>query len=122
MSVLRAKIRVDSALVTSKVDERMFGSFVEHLGRAIYGGVYQPDHESADESGFRGDVLDLVRQLHIPLIRYPGAIMFRLINGKMLLDLLNQDPNAWIWHGRRLNRTSLALMSFINGQRKPEAM
>lgn len=73
MSVLRAKIRVDSALVTSKVDERMFGSFVEHLGRAIYGGVYQPDHESADESGFRGDVLGLVRQLHIPLIRYPGG-------------------------------------------------
>lgn len=68
-----ARIRVDSDLIKGGVDERMFGSFVEHLGRAVYGGVYQPDHESADESGFRTDVLDLVRDLRVPIIRYPGG-------------------------------------------------
>jgi len=73
MGELSAKIRVDSELISGSVDNRMFGSFVEHLGRAIYGGVYQPDHASADESGFRADVLDLVRELRVPIIRYPGG-------------------------------------------------
>ncbi len=73
MGELSAKIRVDSELISGSVDNRMFGSFVEHLGRAIYGGVYQPDHASADESGFRTDVLNLVKELRVPIIRYPGG-------------------------------------------------
>lgn len=73
MGELNAKIRVDGELVSGTVDNRMFGSFVEHLGRAIYGGVYEPDHASADESGFRKDVLNLVRELKVPIIRYPGG-------------------------------------------------
>ncbi len=60
-------------MVACSVDERLFGSFVEHLGRAIYGGVFQPDHELADNDGFRTDVLSLVRELRVPLIRYPGG-------------------------------------------------
>jgi alpha-L-arabinofuranosidase len=51
----------------------VFGSFVEHMGRAIYGGIYEPDHPSADEDGFRGDVLDLVRELGVSIVRYPGG-------------------------------------------------
>lgn len=73
MGELHAKIRVDSDLVECSVDDRLFGSFIEHLGRAIYGGIYQPDHEKSDESGFRTDVIDLVRDLHVPIIRYPGG-------------------------------------------------
>ena len=57
----------------SRIDKRVYGSFVEHLGRAVYGGVYQPGHESADEEGFRRDVLDLVRELQVPIVRYPGG-------------------------------------------------
>ncbi len=68
-----ARIRVDRESILATVDERLFGSFVEHLGRAIYGGVYQPDHELADEDGFRTDVLELVRELRVPVIRYPGG-------------------------------------------------
>ena len=55
------------------VDPRMFGSFVEHLGRAVYGGVYEPEHPTADDMGFRCDVLELVRRLRVPLLRYPGG-------------------------------------------------
>ncbi len=69
----KATIRVDGDSILTTVDERLFGSFVEHLGRAIYGGVYQSDHESADADGFRGDVLELVRELGVPIIRYPGG-------------------------------------------------
>ncbi|TPF85676.1 alpha-L-arabinofuranosidase [Bifidobacterium sp. UTCIF-37] len=55
------------------VPERLFGSFVEHLGRCVYGGIYEPGHPSADEDGFREDVLDLVRELGVTCVRYPGG-------------------------------------------------
>jgi alpha-L-arabinofuranosidase len=64
---------VDPAFALGEVDERVFGSFVEHMGRAIYGGIYEPDHPTADEDGFRGDVLELVRELGVSIIRYPGG-------------------------------------------------
>ncbi len=56
-----------------EVDKRLFSSFIEHLGRAVYGGIYAPGHPSADADGFRGDVLALVRELDVPLVRYPGG-------------------------------------------------
>ena len=57
----------------AKVDPRLYGSFIEHLGRAVYGGIYQPDHIVADEDGFRQDVMELVRELGVSVIRYPGG-------------------------------------------------
>src|SRR4030095_9916304 len=52
-------------------DPRLFGAFVEHLGRCVYGGLYEPGHPTADERGFRGDVLALVRGLGAPIARSP---------------------------------------------------
>ena len=69
----KAKLIIDVKNAISDVDPRLYGSFVEHLGRAVYGGVYQPGHPSADEDGFRRDVLELVRELDVPVIRYPGG-------------------------------------------------
>jgi alpha-N-arabinofuranosidase len=43
----------------AQVDERLFSSFIEHLGRAVYGGIYEPGHPTADKQGFRTDVIDL---------------------------------------------------------------
>ena len=68
-----ARITLDSEFQISRIDERIYGSFVEHLGRAVYGGVYQPGHPSADGEGFRQDVLSLVRELNVPIVRYPGG-------------------------------------------------
>ncbi len=56
-----------------EVSPRLFGSFIEHLGRAVYGGVYEPDHPTADDQGFRQDVLALVKELGVPIVRYPGG-------------------------------------------------
>ena len=64
---------VDPAFAVGEVDARVFGSFVEHMGRAIYGGIYEPDHPTADDEGFRGDVLELVRELGVSVVRYPGG-------------------------------------------------
>lgn len=56
-----------------EIDRRIYGSFIEHLGRAVYGGIYDPGHPAADEDGFRTDVLDLVRETGTPIVRYPGG-------------------------------------------------
>ena len=69
----KAKIILDKDYVVGKVDPRLFGSFVEHLGRCVYGGIYEPGHPTADEEGFRGDVLALVKELGVPVVRYPGG-------------------------------------------------
>ncbi len=55
------------------IDRRVFGSFVEHLGRCVYTGVYEPGHATADEHGFRRDVADLTKELGVSLVRYPGG-------------------------------------------------
>ncbi|WP_046225738.1 arabinosylfuranosidase ArfA [Paenibacillus dauci] len=64
---------VDKAFRIAEVDKRIYGSFIEHLGRAVYGGIYDPSHSSADENGFRSDVKELIQELQVPIIRYPGG-------------------------------------------------
>ena len=66
-------INVHPRFVVGVTDKRLFGSFIEHLGRAVYGGIYEPSHPTADENGFRGDVKEAIRELSVPLIRYPGG-------------------------------------------------
>ena len=68
-----ARMHIDPGFVVSAVKRRMFGSFVEHMGRCVYGGIYDPTHASADDDGFRQDVLDLVRELGVTMVRYPGG-------------------------------------------------
>lgn len=64
---------IDKDFIISEVDNRIYGSFIEHLGRAVYEGIYQPGHKSSDEDGFRQDVIELVKELNVPIIRYPGG-------------------------------------------------
>ncbi|MFB7249877.1 alpha-N-arabinofuranosidase [Microbacterium sp. NPDC056234] len=69
----QARISVDRTAVVAPLDRRIFGSFVEHLGRCVYDGIYEPGHPTANEDGFRMDVVDLVRELGSSTIRYPGG-------------------------------------------------
>ena len=64
---------VDPAVELGEIDRRLFGSFVEHLGRCIYGGIYEPGHPAADSDGNRLDVAELVRELGTTVVRYPGG-------------------------------------------------
>jgi alpha-N-arabinofuranosidase len=68
-----AKLSITTTDHIATTDPRLFGSFIEQLGRAVYGGIYQPGHSAADEKGFRRDVLELVRELNVPIVRYPGG-------------------------------------------------
>jgi alpha-N-arabinofuranosidase len=72
-SVIPAALSLDPAFVVAPVNRRTFGSFVEHLGRCVYGGIVDPGHPATNEDGFRQDVLDLVREMGVTLVRYPGG-------------------------------------------------
>ncbi|WP_336923381.1 arabinosylfuranosidase ArfA [Aquipuribacter sp. SD81] len=69
----RATVSLARDFTVGPVPPRLFGSFVEHMGRSVYTGIYEPGHPSADEHGLRGDVLDLVRDLGPAVVRYPGG-------------------------------------------------
>lgn len=73
MAQNKVKMVIDREYKIAEVDKRIYGSFIEHLGRAVYDGIYCPDHKSADGSGFRQDVKELIKELGVPIIRYPGG-------------------------------------------------
>jgi len=75
------KIDLDRRLGT--IDRKVYGMFIEHLGRCIYGGMYEPGSPLADEHGFRRDVLEAARALQVPLLRYPGG---NFVSGYHWLD------------------------------------
>ncbi|MBR7830307.1 alpha-N-arabinofuranosidase [Actinospica sp. MGRD01-02] len=68
-----AYIALDKKDAVAPVRRRIFGSFVEHLGRGVYTGIYEPSHPSASDEGFRMDVVELVRELGSTTVRYPGG-------------------------------------------------
>ena len=67
------QIKIDPERQIGRINRDIFGGFAEHLGRHIYGGIYEPGSPLADENGFRTDVLEAVRRLKMPVIRYPGG-------------------------------------------------
>jgi alpha-N-arabinofuranosidase len=78
-----ARVFVDSRRTIAPLDRNLFGSFLEHLGRAIYEGVYDPGSKLSDSNGFRKDVLNEIRQLGVPIVRYPGG---NFVSGYNWLD------------------------------------
>ncbi len=68
-----AKCFSDRHYPIGKIDDKLYSSFTEHLGRCIYSGIYEPGHPTADENGYRQDVAELVKELGVPVIRYPGG-------------------------------------------------
>lgn len=70
---MKAKLKANKNYIIGEISPKIYGSFIEHLGRAVYNGIYEPEHKSADDMGFRGDVLELVKKLGVPIVRYPGG-------------------------------------------------
>src|SRR5580693_361511 len=85
-----ARVFVDTRRTIAPLDRNLFGSFLEHLGRAIYEGVYDPGSKLSDASGFRKDVLNEIRQLGVPIIRYPGG---NFVSGYNWLDGVGPKQN-----------------------------
>jgi alpha-N-arabinofuranosidase len=91
------------------IDRRLFGSFIEHLGRAVYDGIYEPGHPSADENGFRGDVMELVRELGVSTIRYPGGNFVSGFRWEDSVGPVAERPTRLdlAWHSTESNEVGL---------------
>jgi alpha-N-arabinofuranosidase len=87
-----ARLVVEKDYTLAKIDNRLYSSFVEHLGRAVYQGIYEPGHPAADEQGFRRDVIELVKDLNVPLVRYPGGNFLSGYNWRDGIGPKNERP------------------------------
>ena len=67
------KIMAHKKFQKGKIDPRIYGSFVEHMGRVVYSGIYEPGHATADENGFRQDVAQAMHKMGVTTVRYPGG-------------------------------------------------
>ena len=105
----QAKDMIDRDFAIGDTDPRLFGAFVEHLGRCVYGGIYEPGHATADKQGFRQDVLALVRELGATIMRYPGG---NFVSGYNWED-------GWIWPGFPPSPTPLAPTNSSTGAARP---
>jgi alpha-L-arabinofuranosidase len=85
-----ARVYVDTRRAISPLDRNLFGSFLEHLGRAIYEGIYDPGSKLSDAEGFRRDILNEIKQLGVPIIRYPGG---NFVSGYNWLDGVGPKQN-----------------------------
>lgn len=99
----------DPDLVTGTVNPRLYGSFVEHLGRCVYGGIFEPSHPTADANGFRRDVLDLVRELGVTTVRYPGGNFVSGYRWEDGVGPVESRPRRLdlAWHSTETNRFGL---------------
>ncbi|MBP1242653.1 alpha-N-arabinofuranosidase [Frigoribacterium sp. PvP120] len=104
-----ARITVDREFVVGPVPRRLFGSFVEHMGRCVYTGIYEPGHETADEKGFRHDVLELTKELGATVIRYPGGNFVSGYNWEDGVGPVDQRPRRLdgAWHTVETNAFGL---------------
>jgi alpha-L-arabinofuranosidase len=110
---MKARCTIDSHYRIGEIDRRLYGSFIEHLGRAVYGGIYEPGHPEADERGFRRDVLALVRELGVPLVRYPGGNFVCSFNWEDSVGPLKERPRRLDLAWRSVEPNLFGLNEFI---------
>jgi alpha-N-arabinofuranosidase len=111
--MIPVQIEVDLGTTVADVPRRLFGTFVEHLGRCVYTGIFEPGHPTADAAGFRGDVLELARELGATVVRYPGGNFvsgYRWEDGVGPVDERPARLDA-AWHSIETNRFGLHEMA-----------
>jgi alpha-L-arabinofuranosidase len=103
------RLTIDPRFAIGDISRRLFGSFVEHLGRCVYDGLYEPGHPLADEQGFRTDVIDLVRELGVTTIRYPGGNFVSGFRWEDSVGPRDQRPRRLepAWHSTETNQVGL---------------
>jgi len=115
---MKTEIFVNRKFKVSDIDPRIYGSFIEHLGRAVYGGIYEPGHELADEEGFRTDVLEMVKELQVPVVRYPGGNYVSSYNWEDTVGPVDERPVRLdlAWKSKEPN--TFGLNEFVNWAKK----
>jgi alpha-N-arabinofuranosidase len=116
--MLHARIALDKDFVKASIDDRLFGSFIEHLGRAVYGGIYEPGHPKSDAEGFRTDVLELVKELRVPIVRYPGGNYVSAFNWEDSVGPREQRPRRLDLAWRSVEPNAVGLNEFARWAKK----
>jgi alpha-N-arabinofuranosidase len=103
---MKAKLTIHREFSIGETDRRMYGSFIEHLGRAVYTGIYEAGHPEADGDGFRNDVAGLVRELGVSIVRYPGGNFVSGYNWEDGVGPLEKRPPRLdlAWNTKESNR------------------
>ena len=106
---MKASVTAHRDFTISQIDDRIYSAFLEHLGRAVYTGIYQPDHPTADKNGMRGDVVSLVKELNIPFVRYPGGNFVSAYNWEDGVGPKDQRPVRLdlAWHTSESNHVGV---------------
>lgn len=106
---MKIKIIAHKDFKISKIDKRIYSSFLEHLGRAIYEGVYEPEHRESDKNGFRTDVINLVKELKMPAVRYPGGNFVSAFNWEDSIGPRENRPTRLdlAWKSKETNEFGL---------------
>ncbi|EPX87763.1 Alpha-L-arabinofuranosidase [Rubellimicrobium thermophilum DSM 16684] len=106
---MKATVTAHRDFTIAAIDERIYSAFLEHLGRAVYTGIHEPDHPTADANGMRGDVAELVRELDIPFVRYPGGNFVSAYNWEDGIGPVEQRPVRLdlAWHTSESNRVGI---------------
>ncbi|HLH72757.1 MAG TPA: alpha-L-arabinofuranosidase C-terminal domain-containing protein [Chloroflexota bacterium] len=101
-----ARIKVDLDRTLGEVDRRIFGGFIEHLGRCIYGGIYEEGSPLSDERGFRRDVLEALKPLRMPVLRWPGGNFVSNYHWQDGIGPKEKRPRRieLAWHSEESNR------------------
>ncbi|MFC4811128.1 alpha-N-arabinofuranosidase [Paenibacillus sp. GCM10023250] len=115
---MKATMIADKDFTIGEVDKRLYGSFIEHLGRAVYGGIYEPGHPSADEQGFRTDVLELVKGIGVPIVRYPGGNFVSGYNWEDGVGPVELRPKRMELAWRTIEPNLVGLNEFVDWCRK----
>jgi alpha-N-arabinofuranosidase len=116
-----ATVVIDPAFTIAPVRRGTFGTFVEHLGRCVYTGIFEPGHPTADENGFRGDVLELAREIGVSTVRYPGGNFVSGYNWEDGVGPVEDRPERLdlAWHSTETNAFGLhEFMTWTQGRRR----
>jgi alpha-N-arabinofuranosidase len=113
-----ANMTIDRDFKISPVDPRIYGSFLEHLGRAVYDGIYCPGSADADEDGFRKEVLRLVQELGVPIVRYPGGNFVSSFDWEDSVGPVDERPKRLELAWRSLEENKIGLNEFSTWAKK----
>lgn len=116
-----SRLVVDNDFEVAPVNDRLFGSFVEHLGRCVYDGIYEPGHPKPMKTVSARTSSNWSRNSALPRFAILAAISFPAIAGRMALVLVMSGRVAWTWHGLHRRPISLVCTKWRNGWKKPAA-
>jgi alpha-N-arabinofuranosidase len=115
--MLTSTATLDPSFRIAPIDRRLFGSFVEHMGRCIYGGIYEPGHPESEVDGYRLDVAKLVRELGVSVVRYPGGNFVSGYRWEDGVGSVAERPRRLDLAWRSVESNAFGLGEFINWSR-----